>query len=380
MALTKIDEADYTAGRSQDYNYSAAYNNTSYYTDTWTVEYLDTEGGTGQSKKYYQCPWSRWHGYYRVIPELTMIIDKKAQWVVGEGYDWIKGSARIKANVEAMNGIGKDNFLSILHNAVRTYTICGDFYAEKIKDKQGRLINLKPMNPGSVRIVIDAFGRITGYEQVAQISGKQLKIPFDKDDIFHISWNRIADECHGISTIQKLEKTIEAYQESFQDVRVVFHRYVKPLLITEVDTDDETEIAAFKVKIDTACSKGENMIIPKGVANVERVSIPQYSTLDPLPWQNSLIKKFLLAEGVPSIVLGHSSEEDTEASAKIVYIGFEHMVQFNQRFLEEQIKSQLGFEIKFRFTKSLIDEMKKDQSKDGGAGSNMETDPAKKTN
>ena len=116
-------------------------------------------------------------------------------------------------------------------------------------------------------------GIIKGYEQNIISTGE--KISFTTEDIFHLAWNRLGDECHGRSTIEKLEPIVLMRNEVMGDLKTVFHRYVKPLLITEADTDDETEIAALKVKLDNSVKNGENLIIPKGTVTIDRMSIPK---------------------------------------------------------------------------------------------------------
>lgn len=367
MASTQIDSADYTNFSGQDYENSAAYNDTSLFTNTWQSIYMDTDGATAGQEISFTCNWRKWHGLYRNIPELAGLVDRKAAYVVGAGYEWGSTPESVKKRFENMDGIGHDTWLDLCYNMVRVYTLCGDYFAEKIMDKSKRILNIKPINPGSMKIVADAYGRISHYEQISNVNGVPNQ-RFEKSEILHISWNRIADEIHGIPTTEKIMKDIEKLAEAKQDLRVVFHRYVKPLFIISVDTDDDTEIASFKAKLDAAQNKSENMVVPKSVVDkIERISIPQYSSLDPLPWIHSLQRSFLLAEGMPSMVLGQSSEEDTEASAKTVYMGWEHIVKFNQEFLQRQLKQQLNIDIKFKSPPSLEPEMQTDTKKDANS-------------
>ena len=59
-----------------------------------------------------------------------------------------------------------------------------------------------------------------------------------------------------------------------------------------------------------------------------------------------------MAEGVPEVILGHG-EETTEATSKILYLAFQQMIEYNQLFLEEQLKLQLGLDIEFNFPASI---------------------------
>lgn len=302
----------------------------------------------------YQCDWNKWHGIYKDIPFLAALINAKAFWTVGKGYT--DGPSYLKK----IRGNGKQTFNSILYNAVKTYTIGGDFFAEIMKDGS-RLINLKPLNPETIKIKASQKGIITAYEQW---NDTEMINRWNPDEMFHLPWDSTADQIHGNGTIEKLQSSTQAYKEAKADLRIVFHRYVKPLLISHVDTDDETEILAYKNKLDRAVEDGENLVLPYDtLKNMERMSIPQHSTLDPMIWITNLERDFIIAENCPAVVIGTTEEKDTEASAKILYLSWQQVVEWNQMFLEEQILAQLGIKIKLEFPASIEPALQSDQSK-----------------
>ncbi len=322
---------------------------------TDNVDDVDVSSAATTTEIEYIPAWNKWNGYYKTIPEIQAVIDKKALWTVGKGY-----TSKSKSDLDKITGFGKDSFNTILYNMCRVYTIAGDSFAEIIFNSRGTLRNLKPLNPGSIKIIANGAGIVTRYEQWAD--GKIIH-KFDPDDIFHLCWNRQADAIHGISTIEKLENIILMRNESMADMKLVFHRYVKPLIISSVDTDDETEILNYKTKLDTAVKNGENLVVPKGVLDsMERMSIPQYSTLDPIPWLRLLQEQFLAAEGVPSVILGHGDKND-EATSKIMYLAFQQMVEWNQLFIEQQCKAQLGIDIELKFPASIAPDLIADGQK-----------------
>lgn len=303
--------------------------------------------------------WSKYYGYYNAINPLSAMIDRKALWTVGRGYKCDTATSRSLSNIK---GFGKDTANTIFYNAVKTYTIGGDFLAEKIKNKRNKLTNLKPLNPGMFKIKASSKGIISEYEQIYP-SGNDMKLQtFSPDEVFHLAYNRTADEIHGVGVVQKMENVLLKYQEVMNDIQTVFHRYVKPLIISEIDTDDSTEIAAYKSKLDSAVANGENLIIPKDTATIQRVSIPQFSTLDPLPYIKYLENEFFKSEGVPAIIQGIGGNS-TEAEAKIIYLAWQQVVEWNQLFLEEQLKAQLDLNLNFEFPASIAPELLLDSSK-----------------
>ena len=140
------------------------------------------------------------------------------------------------------------------------------------------------------------------------------------------------------------------------DMKQLMHRHVKPRIVYKLDTDDATKIANFKSDADKANSEGENLHIPKDAVEFEVLSVPANSTLNPLPWIQTLNQYFFQATGVPQIIVG-GSQEMTEATAKILYAAFEQTVAEEQLYLEEQTLLQLNLEIHLEFPASLMNEL-----------------------
>ena len=358
MADQRITEAQLTAMEDIDQTTDSA-------TDFKRV--ISTAEQDHPGTKYYP-DWRKWFGYYKVIPELQAVINKMAVWTVGKGYEADK---KTQEKLDKIRGCGKDTFDSVIFNLQVTKRVGGDAFAEIVRNKRGELRNLKPINPGSMVVLSNHKGIITGYEQVVIPSGqtkravRQEPIRFKPNDIFHLMNNRLGDEPHGRSTIEKIVDIIEMKNESMQDMKIVFHRYVKPLIISMIDSDDESEIAAFKAKLDKAVRYMENMVVPKDTVEMERMSVPQYSTLDPLPWIQLLQQYFIMSEGVPGVILGEA-EKTTEATAKILYLAFQQNIEAEQLYLEQQIKAQLKLDVEFNFPADLAEHMEGDMRKEGG--------------
>ena len=318
----------------------------------------DTPGYSYSNSKY-----STWYGYYKSVPELQAVVHRKAIWTLGKGYE---ADGKTKERLDRIRGCGKDSFNSIMFNCVVVKTVGGDSFCEIIKNKRGELRNLKPLDARYMTVKSNSKGIITGYEQFAYVNGvKTVQERFKPDEIFHLMNNRTGMECHGHSTIEKLEDIINAKNESMKDMRIIFHRYVKPLIIVHADTDDSSELAALTTKLNTAVQNMENMVVPKDTVEMERMSIPQFSTLDPLPWLKLLQQMFILSEGVPEVILGLGADT-TEASAKILYLAFQQVIEHEQRYLEEQLKLQCNLDVEFNFPAALDDHMEGDMRKEGG--------------
>ena len=335
----------------------------------YSVGSQQTEAASEQKEtEWMNVNWPSWLGYYKSIPELSSVIDAKATWTVGKGFTADEETTLL---LDTIKGWGKDTFNTIIENMIRTYNIGGDAFCEIIRDEEDILINLKPLDPSVMKIVVDRKGVVLRYEQISKI--KQPNKRFEPDEIFHLPRNRVADEIHGVSIVEKLINIILMKNEAMDDWKRVLHRNIDPMMIFHLDTDDTTKIAAFKAKMDAARGKGENMYIPKDAVVPEQLSIAPNAALNPITWIETLDSKFYEAAQVPKIIVG-SSGGFTEAAVKIAYLAFQQTIEEEQLFVEEQVLAQLNLVIELEFPASLEAELLSDKAKDKETGAAKPSD------
>lgn len=333
----------------------AAFNSLDY-----SVPGLNTNAATGEEEYEWQnTRAAQYLGYYKTIPELKIAIDAKATWTIGKGF---VSNPLTTLALSSIVGFGKDTFNSILENLVREYHIYGDAFAEIIRDDEGRLVNLKPLDPGSIKIVVDSKGLVKRYEQTDKV--KQVVKNFDPDDILHLARNRLADEVHGVSIIECCEWIILARNEAMADYKKLMHRNIYPVRIWHLDTDVPSQVAAFKAKVAQSKGEGEDIFIPKDAVETELATVPENSSLNPMPWITMLTQYFYQAVGVPQIIIG-GSQELTQTAAQIAYLAFEQTIEEEQLYVEEQVLKQLNLEIELSFPASLQNNLLSDNRKDG---------------
>ena len=362
MSLT-----DPTQSRTTDYD-----NQMTSYTageEPWNKNLDGYETGTLSTDAItYNCDFRKWHWLYRNIPELRAGIDIFSLWVVGKKIKF-KNSSQEDV-IKRIKGNGKQTFREILLNTIRTSLVAGDCFVEIIRDKAKRITNLKILDPGSVEIRANNFGIIKQYAQISRQSGS--KIPGDKttlttwtpDEIFHLRNDAIADEIHGIPEPEKLLKIIKMRHQALDMSTLVLARYGKPTFFFEANTDDETELAAITAKLALVKKNFEDAVFPKGTLDkIDRVSTPQYSSIDPMPWHNFLRSYSTEASGVPDLIRG-KSDEVSLAAGKLNYLGFKEKIEMKQLYLAEQIEVQLGFELEFEPPQDIdIEVMQTNQDK-----------------
>lgn len=328
-----------------------------------TIAARNTDGVSGTTETEYSNPnFTKWYGYFCEIPDLKSAIIQKSVWIVGKGYTCEDVEASVQ--LDMINGNGKDSFEEILFNMDIMRRVNGDSYAEIIKDKKtGILLNLKPLDPASIKVIYDKSGRIKRYEQINKTSG-DVAIKFDPKEIFHLQNNRVADNVHGLSDIEALEQTILADNESFVDLKKINHRSARPMIIFKLGTDNQTVINAFITKMDAAVNKGENIYIPDDANSVSFEVVQVNVSSMVMEWRNDLRKRFYRAIGLPEL-LPSGGGDSTESGGKIGFLAWQQIVEKEQRFLEQAIWNQLKIKINLLSPEKISQDLQQDMAKDG---------------
>ena len=343
---------------------AAAIGANSTYIQDYSVAAKSTDAATSNETRWTNTKANQFLGYYKTIPELKIAIDTKATSTIGKGF---KSNPLTTMTLSVIRGCGVDTFNTILENLVRMYHIYGDAFAEIVRDSDGRLINLKPLDPSTITIIADGKGIVKKYEQ--EVKGKDKKV-FYPDEIFHLARNRIADEIHGTSIIESVEWIILARNEAMADYKKLLHRNIYPVRVWHLDTDNDNKIAAYKAKVAQAKGEGEDIFIPKGSVEMELAAVAENATMNPMAWIDKLEQLFYKEVGVPQIIVG-GSQELTQTAAQIAYLAFEQVIEEEQLYIEEQVLTQLNIEIDLQFPASLQNNMLSDERKDGSQEQQM---------
>jgi len=332
----------------------------------YVVPLMTTDGISNQKETEWQNPyWNYQWGYFNTNADLKSAIVMKAIWNVGRG--WTTDDIRSKVILEHVRGWGKDTFDDIMFNMQIIKRVAGDAYCEIVRNPQGKLhdlINLKPLDPSTIKIIVNSQGIIIRYEQVSKIADNKKVTKFKPQDILHLSNNRLADQIHGISDIDALEPVIKAEDESFADIKKLMHRQARPLIIFKIKTDDPAAISAFIAKMDKATADGENLYVPNDEQTVSWEVVQVNPSAVVMQWRNDIRNKFYRTIGLPQVVPG-AGGMSTESESKVIYMAFVQIVKREQRELEQQLWNQLGIRIKFEPPSDLLQNLQTDELKDG---------------
>lgn len=302
--------------------------------------------------------FSEYWGFFNNVGGLKSALLMKSIWAVGKG--WTADDATTKL-LENIKGWGKDTFDDILFNMDLIKNVNGDSYAQIMRNDNGKLINLKCLDPASMVTVVSPQGIIKGYEQVSKIKGKAVK-KFKVNEIFHLSNNRLADQIHGISDIEGLRDTIIADKENFNDSQKLSHFQAKPFILFRLKTDDPTKIANFVTRLQNARKLGEDLVIPDDddIVSAEVIQLNPSSFIQ--EWRNDLKNRFYREVGMPEVAFGTSGA--TESGGKMEIFAHETVFEHNQRYMEKQVWNQLAKKIDLIPPNSLLDNLQTDEKKD----------------
>jgi len=317
-----------------------------------SVQTTDSEDvdrtGIKTETKWVNDKWETYNGYYKNHVACKSTINKLSMWTIGAG---LTADKRTKNILDKIVGWGKDTISEVLDNQVRTKHANGDSYAEiitpvgeELKPNGSNLINLKPLNPGSMGHVVNPQGILESY---VQKNTDGTETPFRLNQIFHLSLNRTADEIHGTGDIETLMTFLDKIKQLDEDMSVMFHRFVVPMIIWKLNTDDPTAIAEFKTHEKNALNKGDNLIIPEKAVEWSMLETGKGvgKVVNPMEWRNKWSEEVVKGGGVPALIMAIESGT-TEASSKMVFMAWQMTIDKEQRDVEAQVKLQLGLKIK----------------------------------
>lgn len=317
-----------------------------------TTDGTDTSIGAIWDNRYFK----KYYGHYKAHPELKAAIHALGNWTTGNSYQTDKGT---KAILNRITGSGEDTFESLMWNGIIIKKINGDAYFEIIRNEDGDLINIKALNPETMRTVYTKNGIIKEYQQWTGSEYRTLK----RTRVLHLMNDRVADEIHGTSVVEACEWVINARREAMEDWKRLSHR--STIRVMYIDADNTAKLNSVKSEYAEAIKNGELLIIPakKGEAEFQDLVLPPIEAF--MRWIEYLENFFYTAVGVPKVVLGGSSEF-TEASSKIALVTYDQAWKKEQADLEADLWNQVGILIKWNSPASLMSEAITDEQKNTG--------------
>lgn len=283
----------------------------------------------------YSSEFLKYKGYYDRIPPFKSALNAIADAVTSSWACKGANGAAMASLLDKVTGNGKQTFKILMNNCVKTYRLGGDAYFEIIVDENLDLENLVMLPPENIRQIIKN-GVIKRYEEM---DGDAKWKP---QEILHFAWNQVGVMTHGQSDVPTMENMLIDVNQLWDNIAKLVNRYIKPIHVLGLNTDDPTEIANFKTQWQKIREIPEtDLIIPAElVKSIERVAVPQGSTFDPATFEKMFVERLLQYNRVPDLALG-TGTVNSEESARMKFSGFRQAIRFEQQFIEDTLQSQL---------------------------------------
>lgn len=319
---------------------------------------LDT-AGAGKETEWTNPFWGKYLGYLKTLPEYKEPIRALARWTVGKGYDT---DNRTKVILDSITGWGEDSFQSILTSMIIIKKTNGDAYAEIIRDDDGKLINLKPLDPGKIKIIVNQKGLIIRYEEWG-IQPREFKRNIEVKDMLHLCNDRVGNEIHGTSALEACQWELDAKRECMETWRKLVR--LSSMRVIYVDMDNQEKLSALRSQWQEGIKNREVILLPgiKG-KDVEIIDY-QIPPIQPyLEWLRYLDNRIYQSLGVPKAIA--DTADFTEAASKVGYMTFEPVYTEEQALLEQDLWNQLAISVRFNRPPSLSGVMQESEAKNTG--------------
>lgn len=319
----------------------------------WQADTGFIDEASGNKESYWDYPKSNERlGYYNLLPELKKSIDILAMYTTGKGWD--SGNIKTKVILKNITGWGEDTFESICWNLIVQKKVFGDAFAEIIRTDDGRLVNIKPLYTGDMRVVTNKKGIIIRYEQR---TGQEVKT-FKPYEILHLVNERLANQIHGTSVVDSVQWVIQAKNEALDTMRKIQRRMLA-LGIMTVDSDDSAELSRIKSLYQSAIEDGQMLVMPKDIVELQQMPPNQALPLL-LEWIKYLDDFSYRALGVPLVLAGGSG--GSEGSDKTGFLTFDQVYLKEQRELEADLWNQCAIKVTFNKPASINPQMLDNQA------------------
>ena len=286
-------------------------------------------GGPSDDNPHARLGWSdktdrrkqiqRWMMKYRRGGPYADAVD--AYWLFALSNGWQlaceEGAEPMKDRVQVWLDQPHVDLDEILKLAILSAKIAGDAYQEIILTRSGDVWGIVTRDPASFRKQWDAYGRITGYEQIVgdETTG-QTSYSIDKERILNLVLDQMPGDVYGLSVWERAEDDIERDCDIIESVTKAIHRHGTPKQQWKIGSEEnrasaadlkgvEKEIKTIGAKTDFATGHDVE-VVPldtAGVANVDTYS-------------NISLQRTACALGVPEEMLG-LGRGSTEATATV---------------------------------------------------------------
>jgi hypothetical protein len=244
------------------------------------------------------------------------------------------------------------NLMSALLEATKNALIFGDAYLEKRRQKDGTVAHLFPVDPQTMIIDIDNYGRVVSYHQ--EINGQKGPI-LKPSDILHFRFFEIPSSPYGLSLIEPNLKVIERKRVADESISNALIRHGTGKLLVKVGTEADGQIPPPETMDDIRDSLEDlnesNEIIVPWMIDVSTIDEKGIQGVD--EYYSYFLSQLVTGLMCPEEALG-LGKGTTEATAKTKAVLWERMLKAYQYSISQVLERELFNE--YLLSKGFIDQ------------------------
>jgi intein/homing endonuclease len=215
--------------------------------------------------------------------------------------------------------------------------IFGNAYLELCRNEDTGVVEwLKPLDPVHMRVRRDAYGQVLGYIQLLTFP----PVVFTAQDIVHFKWGAKSwtyEQAYGTSLLRPLLKIQALIDQLEDDMAVIVHCYVKPMLVVKAGTPErpfadrqlQSLVDAFKDR------KPATDVFVRGDVDVQ--VIPSLTKdVNITWWLDYLYTQREAVLGVPKIFMGKSEGTNRACYSEDTYVLTESGWKLHQEIKENE--------------------------------------------
>lgn len=273
------------------------------------------------------------------MPIVAAAVEKHVDSITSGGVT-IVADSKLKGKKRIKDFEDKINLISFIRNISRHGLTYGNCFVE--------LKSMNIIHPGSMYVVRDNNGKVTGYTQ--WFENMMVKpVHFSPKEIAHFKFNLIGENpVYGTSIIENVRRNVHFYLQFEEDSSIVYHRKINAPFHVAVGSDDFPVVDGGI--LDTIAEKYANLdpnqeFVTNHLVEINTVGA-RGKVLDLAPFINVFRESLIMGLQVPEFLLGNpqgSNRSTADKQMEIWDVRIEALrAELGEQFEDLILKRTLG--------------------------------------
>ncbi len=265
-------------------------------------------------------------------------------------------------------------FNLILHETTSHLAVSGDAYWHKVK-VAGKIKELWPIHPATMRVKATEHGEITGYVQ--RINGKDAA-HFDVDEILHFRLASITNDLYGHSPLESILEEVGTDLQALRSNRALFENGLAPSAILKMkdvgDRKKAEDVTKMVKQVHTGTANRHKLLTLFGVEGIEQYG-HSLKDMEFTLLRSLTTDKVATAYGLPSLFLnqkGAARFATADTEERFFYNTTIKPLQDQEaEAITEEVIHEIDPELKFSYNEPNFadpDQMRRDALEAQGKG------------